>query len=412
MNHVANNLAGNLAGNFVSVAQKNAILASGGCTTGLPNLAYTSDEFFQWEKENLFVNTWTCVGSVCDVPEAGCLKPVDFLGAPLVMVRDANHDHGQAVKVFHNVCSHRGNQLVWSECKVNKLISCPYHSWTYDLAGNLQATPHVGGTGKHDIEGLDKSAHGLRQARCAVWMGLVFVNLSETAPEFSDFIAPLQKRVEGLLAPGEFTSGELTPSEFATRQFDALRPASSHDKLTIEFNGNWKLCLENNLESYHLPWVHPGLNAVSKLEDHYHFYGDEYAGQGSVKYDYSKIQKKVFPLIAGWREQIAEYPTLYPNVFLGLHCDHFWTRIIEPIAPNVTRDHLQLYYLGDAAADEEYAEARKRRMQAWAEVFYEDVGVVEGMQRGRQSPAFTGGVFTPLMDEPSHHFAKWVAGQL
>jgi choline monooxygenase len=99
-------------------------------------------------------------------------------------------------------------------------------------------------------------------------------------------------------------------------------------------------------------------------------------------------------------------------VFLGFHCDHFWTRIIEPVAPDQTRDHLQIYYLGDAAQSDDYEQERKVRMDTWAEVFYEDIGVVQGMQRGRQSPAFSGGVFTPLMDEPSHHFARWVASQL
>ena len=78
----------------------------------------------------------------------------------------------------------------------------------------------------------------------------------------------------------------------------------------------------------------------------------------------------------------------------------------------MTRDHLQIYYLGDAASDPELEDERKRRLDTWAEVFYEDVGVVEGMQRGRHSPAFSGGVFTPLMDEPSHHFARWMANRL
>ena len=155
---------------------------------------------------------------------------------------------------------------------------------------------------------------------------------------------------------------------------------------------------------------YPGLNAVSRLEDHYHFYGDDhFAGQGSCEYDHEKIHRNPFPMFNGWPEKVAEYPTLYPNVFLGLHCDHFWTRVLEPVSPGVTRDHLKIHYLGDAATEAGRAEERKVRLDTWAEVFYEDIGVVEGMQRGRYSPAFKGGVFTPIMDEPSHHFARWVA---
>ena len=379
---------------LLTSAQIEAITASGGCATGLPNRAYTCPDFFRWEREAVFANTWTCVGHGCSIPLSGDLKPVGFLGAPLLMLRNWQDQ----VKVFHNVCSHRGNELVWQPCHVDQLIRCPYHSWTYDLEGNLRATPHVGGAGKNEVEGFDRSGHGLREVRAEVWLDLVFVNLSGTAPLFEEFIAPLQRRVDKL--------GNRS-------QFAELRPARDHGSLTIDFSGNWKLDMENNLESYHLPWIHPDLNAVSRLEDHYHYYGgDLFAGQGSTRYDHSGINRKSFPLFDGWPGQEAEYPTLYPNVFLGLHCDHFWSRILEPVGVDRTLDHLQVYYLGDAAESDEYHEEREIRLKFWTKVFNEDVGVIEGMQRGRRSPAFEGGVFTPLMDKPSHHFAKWIAEKL
>ncbi|MEM7292524.1 MAG: aromatic ring-hydroxylating dioxygenase subunit alpha [Pseudomonadota bacterium] len=362
--------------------------------TGLPNDAYVSPDFFQLEREQLFAQTWVCIGNACAVPNHGDVKPVGFLGAPLLMLRNKENE----VRVFHNVCSHRGNELVWEPCHTGALIRCPYHAWAYDLEGQLQATPHIGGTGVHEIASLDKSRHGLRAARSAVWMDLVFVNLSEDAPPFAEFIAPLQQRIDQFAKP---------------EQFDELQPAASHGQLTIEFAGNWKLCVENNLESYHLPWVHPDLNAISKLEDHYHFYGgDLFAGQGSKEYDHLSENSAAFPAFDGWPEKVAEYPTLFPNVFLGLHCDHYWTRIVEPVSPQRTLDHLQLYYLGEAVAGDAFESAREERLRTWTKVFNEDIGVVEGMQRGRHSPAFSGGVFSPVMDVPSHHFAKWVAQQL
>ena len=181
----------------------------------------------------------------------------------------------------------------------------------------------------------------------------------------------------------------------------------------MTFNGNWKLCLENNLEAYHLPWVHPALNSISPLEVHYQYDGgDLFAGQGSKAYDHRRGFDPVFPQIDAWPEGISEYPTLYPNVFLGLHCDHYWTMIIEPVAPDRTVDHLHLYYLCEGAEAPRYDAMRKRRLETWLEVFNEDMGVVEGMQRGRASPAFTGGVFTPVLDQPSVHFAKWMARRL
>ena len=371
-----------------------AVTTESGLASGLPNYAYTSEDFFRMEQEQLFARTWTCIGNACKIPEPGDLQPVGFLGQPLVMVRNRQGE----VKVFHNVCSHRGNELVWQACSVKRTIQCPYHGWAYDLDGRLLATPNVGGSGVHSIDGLDRNEHGLCEARSAVWMDLVFVNLSADAPDFETFIAPLQQRIDKLL-----------PRE----KFAALRPAANHGCYTIDFAGNWKLCIENNLESYHLPTVHPDLNAVSKLEDHYHFYGDDlFAGQGTLRYDHDKTNLAAFPVFDGWSDMIAEYPTLYPNVFLGFQADHFWTRYVQPVSAENSLDHLQIYYPGDAADSPEFEAARAHRLELWARVFDEDIGVVEGMQRGRHSSAFSGGVFTPIMDKPSHHFAKWVVRQL
>ena len=378
----------------ISSDQLAAINREDGTASGLPNIAYTDPEFLELERKELFSKTWTCVANACSVPNPGDLKPIRFLGIPLIIVRGKE---GQ-IRVFHNVCSHRGNELVWEACNVPGMIRCPYHSWSYDLDGNLKGTPHVGGPDVHEVNGFDKSGYGLKAVRSAMWMDLVFVNVSGDAPSFPDFIGPLQKRIDAL-AP--------------LSQFDQLKPAANFGTFTIEFAGNWKLCVENNLESYHLPWVHPDLNSVSRLEDHYHFYGgDLFAGQGSKEYDHTKVNPVPIPMLKNWPEKVAEYPTLYPNVFLGLQCDHFWTRIVEPVTCDRSLDHLQIYYLGDASDDAGLEQARKVRLDTWIKVFKEDIGVVEGMQRGRQSPAFDGGVFTKIMDEPSHHFAKWVANSL
>ena len=86
-----------------------AVTQGTGVTSGLPNYAYTSDEFFRTEKEQLFAKTWTCIGNGCSVPNPGDLQPVAFLDQPLVMLRNKQGD----IRVFHNVCSHRGNELVW-----------------------------------------------------------------------------------------------------------------------------------------------------------------------------------------------------------------------------------------------------------------------------------------------------------
>ncbi|MDH3688509.1 MAG: aromatic ring-hydroxylating dioxygenase subunit alpha [Gammaproteobacteria bacterium] len=362
--------------------------------TGLPNHAYTSQRFFELERQQIFSRTWACIGHACALPQANDVKPIRFMGMPLIMVRNESGD----VNVFHNVCSHRGNELVWEPCSGRKVITCPYHAWSYDLNGNLKATPHIGGHGVHQVDGFEKEKKGLKQVRSAHWMDLVFINISENQIDFDDYIKPLDERIFKLTSPKGFT---------------ALKPAATHGAVELMLNANWKLLVENNLESYHLPWVHPDLNAISKLEDHYHFYGgDLYAGQGSKTYSadrYDDIELVRFPK---WANQVAEYPTLFPNVLLGFQIDHFWSMVIQPIAPDKTRENLHVYYLGESASGDGYEKTRKSRLDAWTKVFTEDIGVVEGMQRGRRSPAFTGGTFSPVMDNPTHHFNKWITRML
>ena len=181
--------------------------------------------------------------------------------------------------------------------------------------------------------------------------------------------------------------------------------------LEIELAANWKLAVENYCESYHLPWVHPGLNTYSKLEDHYTIMVDDrFSGQGTRVYQLPDSADRL-PQFEDWpaeKLRYAEYIAVYPNVLLGLQVDHLFAMCLEPITPDRTRESLRLYYIGDAGSDKHEA-ARHALQDSWRVVFNEDIGVVEGMQAGRQSPGFDGGVFSPAMDEGTHHFHKWAA---
>jgi choline monooxygenase len=362
--------------------------------TGLPNTAYTDDAYMAFERDSLFARSWACIGTGRDLPAKGQVVPVDFLGLPLILLRDQE----DTVKVFHNVCSHRGMQLVDKPCRVQKILRCPYHSWSYDLAGALRATPHIGGSGQNSCEGFDRQKHGLKAVRSAVWCDQIFINLSGDAPDFDSHIAQVTARWDAF---------DLT----------LLRHGGPESSLPLEVDCNWKLAVENYCESYHLPWIHPGLNEYSRLEDHYNIAEDGlYAGQGSLVYNPILIESGPglpdFPSLPEKWTSGAEYIALFPNLLLGIHRDHFFALRIEPLAPGKSREHLEIYYVGDAAVGEEFRPLREANTAMWRRVFLEDVGVVEGMQRGRASPAFQGGVFSPVMDPPTHCFHRWVAGSL
>jgi len=356
----------------------------------LPNSVYIDQSSFLRERETVLGTEWVAIGFSTDIAEPGDIKPVALSGMPLFLLRNQKSE----ILVFHNVCSHRGVALVTEPGKVRNVLRCPYHSWAYDLKGNLVSTPHIGGQDIGHVDGFDKAVHGLKKVRSAEWMGVVFVNLDGKAPELADHIKPLI-------------------SQWHAFDLDAF-VAIPETRSSLDIGANWKLVVDNYLESYHLPWVHPELNKISKLEDHYCYIEQGYSGQGTTVYQGQQGDTAGLPSMEvppEWQKR-GEYPVLYPNTFFGIHHDHFYAIWLEPIGPGATREHWQIYGVGEGADKNKHGDTHLALRDLWNSVFLEDVGVVEAMQIGRQSPAFSGGVLTPVMETTTRHFHDWVAERL
>jgi choline monooxygenase len=362
--------------------------------SGLPNAWYTDADALEAEFESIFSTGWFCLGFGKDIPKPGDVKPVDLLGRPLLLLRDRAGE----IRVFHNVCSHRGMTLVQQATSKLRVLRCPYHHWCYDLSGALSATPNVGGAGVHDHADFDKSGKGLKEVRSAVWFDLVFVDLGGTAEDFDQFIAPLAARWSIFMDARLFHGGDDSSGR-------------------LEVGANWKLAVENYCESYHLPAIHPGLNSYSRLEDHYDIMeSDRFSGQGSRVYqpmlsEDGRSFKSLEGLPSEWSTR-AEYISLYPNVLLGIHHDHFFAVRLDPIGPGKTVEELEIYYMSEASIAGDCEDLRRANLRLWGQVFEEDIFAVEGMQAGRRSAAFSGGAFSPAMDQPTHCFHKWLAKRL
>jgi choline monooxygenase len=197
-----------------------------------------------------------------------------------------------------------------------------------------------------------------------------------------------------------------------------IRHAKDFGYFNMEVKSNWKFAIENYCESYHLPWIHPELNKVSNIEDHYHIedIDGNFSGQGSNKYVQQFEGNRSFQTFPNWPSDLSqnsEYVSLFPNVMLGIHIDHFYAFWLEPLENDKTREHFEMYYIGDESANsDEYKEIRKKNFLFWQEVMSEDIAAIEGMQKGRASPAYNGGNFSPVMDTPTHMFHKWIANNL
>jgi len=366
---------------------------------GLPNECYTSKDYTLIERKKLFEDKWIVAGVASSIPEIGDVKPIDILGMPILILRNKQNE----VKVFHNVCSHRGVKLVSKSGKINSLIRCPYHSWSYSLDGKLMATPHIGGMNKHSAEGFDKQKSNLKEIRSYIWLDLIMININQNEMSFEEYIKPLSDRWEKF---------------WPIKDRELIHHSNDFGYFKLNAKCNWKFAIENYCESYHLPWVHPGLNSYSKIEDHYHIQGlpNRFAGQGTVVYNPQFKGKEKLPSFPNWpkdKENIAEYVALFPNVMLGIHKDHYYAYWIEPINHEFTLEHMELYYVGEQAAQaNKFKSLRKQNHKQWEDIQKEDVDIIQGMQTGRNSPSYNGGNFSPVMDNPTHHFHKWVAQNL
>ena len=154
---------------------------------GLPNECYNNIEYTKIERKKLFEDKWVVIGVASSIPNVGDAKPFDLLGIPLIILRDKNNK----IKVFHNVCSHRGYKILQEKCKIKNVIRCPYHSWSYNLDGELVATPHLGGMNKHESKDFDKSVSGLKEVRSYVWLDMIIVNISNNEVSFEKYICLL-----------------------------------------------------------------------------------------------------------------------------------------------------------------------------------------------------------------------------
>lgn len=357
--------------------------------SGLPGEAFTSEELFRHEAQRLFYRSWCCIGLTEDVSRPGQARPGELLGQPLLILRNAN-----GVEVFHNLCSHRGALLVTEVVQLKRYIVCPYHSWTYSLDGKLARTPHAGGAGVHDDCGVDRNGSGLRRVRSATWHGLLFVNLSGDAAPFDQFIAPIEQRIGVPVA-------------------SALRLDPTHSQSAV-LNANWKLVIENFVESYHVPSVHRNLEAVNPMALHYQILGGRsYVGQGGNGEKWQQAGGE-HDLPARPHGKVSQYEVfwVYPNLILGPIGYLCFVIMLFPKSAAVTHERLEFFFYGEEALAQRYAAERKRQVDFLVHINNEDIGICARTQAGRSSMGFSGGIFCSRQEHSSLRVQQIVAAEM
>ncbi|HYM44375.1 MAG TPA: aromatic ring-hydroxylating dioxygenase subunit alpha [Steroidobacteraceae bacterium] len=199
----------------------------------LPAWVYNHPEMTRLEYQRILKPSWQIAGHVSQIPRAGDFVTFELGGDSVIVLRDAEG----AVRALRNVCRHRGTRLLEGSGHCAGRITCPYHGWTYRYDGSLLATP-----ARESFPDLDLRQHGLGTVRIDVALGFVWVCLGgEAPPPPSQTWAPLL--------------GELAPY-----RFEDLVP--TQPLFTEEWSVDWKIAMDNYLESYHVPIGHPGLNRM------------------------------------------------------------------------------------------------------------------------------------------------------
>lgn len=328
----------------------------------IPSAWYRDPGFEPLERAAVFGATWQHVGHACQIPEPGDHLVTMVARKPVLLVRAGD---GQ-VRAFYNVCRHRGGPLALKDGHAN-MLQCRYHGWTYRLDGMLRGVPHFNRT-----ELFDKRDYGLIQLRLAEWQGLLFVHLAADPPPLETFLAGIAERM-------------------APMRFDTLRFAKRVD---YEARCNWKVYVDNYLEGYHVPHVHPELCSLY-----------DFQAYRTELYDWYSLQ--VGPLSGkdtpyGVSSGEALYYLVFPNFMLNILPGRLQTNVVVPLAPDRCRIEFRYYY-----ADVESPEARRVMDADLAfsdDVQAEDIEICERVQEGLESGVYDRGRFSPDMETGVHHF--------
>jgi choline monooxygenase len=372
-------------------------------STLLPD-AYTSREFFDLEREKVFASSWIPVGCTSQVEGPGQTLVTEVAGRSIIVTRDKQGE----LRAFHNVCRHRAAKLLEEGCQVvrNNRIRCPYHSWTYDLEGACLGTPLFEGSDipedqraifdMSDVKGFDKEDYGLLSVNVDSWGFLVFVNLDPDA-------APLHEQL-----------GDL-PERCAGYRLDEWKLVRQKD---YEIGANYKLIGENFMEFYHLPWVHPELVKVSRMEDHYRWQGPgKYTGMCTTPISQNTEDGgwEGLPPIDALGEDDAQsgrFVWLFPNTAVNILPNHSFVMITRPQGPDRTVESTFILSHPESVDTPGSEEALDELAKFWNLVNVQDIEIVERVQQGISNPAYRGGRMCYRFEEPLHRYQNMVIDRM
>ena len=329
----------------------------------IPSAWYTGQPFHEMEKQYLFRNTWQYAGHISQLPGPGDYLLTTVADNPVIVI----HGKDGIIRAFFNVCRHRGGPLAIEPSGSCNVLQCNYHGWTYLLDGSLRGTPKFNRT-----ELFDKKDFGLVPVDMEIWEGLLFVNLTKSRLPVASIMKGIAERI--------------APFSFHHRKF--------YKRISYEVQCNWKVYVDNYLEGYHLPFVHPEL---CNLLD-YQNYITETFEYYSLQYSPLTEKENVYGANGGE----ALYYFVFPNFMMNILPGRLQTNLVLPIRPNACSVIFDYYY--DDPTSTEALERAESDIKYSDTIQQEDIEICEYVQRGLESIAYDKGRFSPEMEQGVYHF--------
>jgi glycine betaine catabolism A len=351
----------------------------------LPQRYFVLPDIYAMEQTNIFRRHWLLVGHQSQLEQHGDYFLADVAGESFIVVRD----QAAAIRVFYNVCRHRGTRLCEKKTGTLRAIQCPYHAWTYALDGRLTGAPHM-----DEVRGFNKLDYSLHKVNVAIWEGFVFVNLGEAATAPEEWFAPLG---------GKFSAWNLADMRAVRR---------------IEYNvrANWKLIFENYSECYHCPGVHPGLSKLTPYDsaendlDEGPFLGGFMSITGGQSLTMSGKACGI-PVGEIKDDHRVFYYSIFPNMLLSMHPDYVMVHQLRPQAPDRTLILCDWFFNKAAANSPGYNP--DDAIQFWDITNKQDWHVCELSQQGISSRAYQPGPYSSRESIPAawdREYLRQIAG--
>jgi carnitine monooxygenase subunit len=333
----------------------------------LPGWLYYDPEFFDAEKRAFLRAAPQVVCHEKEIPQPGDWRTLEYLGESVVVIRG---DDGE-VRAFSNVCRHRGSRLVDGEAGCSKVLTCPYHAWSYARDGRLVGVPH-----RQEYPGLQTEKMSLFPVALEKWRGFLFVTLEPGAPSVHEMMAPYEHEVAAYRFEELEAIGRVT-----------LRPRPL----------NWKTIADNYSDHLHIPIGHPGLTRLFarnyKIEAKEHvdrMEGDlvDTVSENWSERAYQQLLPKADHLPATHRRKWLYYK-LFPNVAFDIYPDQVDFMQFLPVSSTETVIREISYALPDSSR-----EMRAVRYLNWRinrKVNAEDTELITRVQIGMQSPTYVAG---------------------